>query len=313
MISRNTLLFFCCISTALIAENGYTISAQAITFRGNPSPQQIADAQNEFAAKASDDRLPELIANRISEEALLCICKAFPDIQHFSLLFSPDINDLAVLGQLPELRFLRLAGLPAVRDWNIPGELSELNSLELQHLPVESLEFLAFQSRLQKLTVNLPALTDFSAIAALVNLKSLSITTGQFDNLKFLQPLKNLQFLDLSCFAVDDFTPLSHLDQLQILRLSFQSQSTQTIQLNFLNSLTGLHQLQLKNMTLSGVEHLASLKKMVYLNLESCQGLISLEPLKNLPELRTLRLPGNTFSPEQLNVLRRGISIHFAP
>lgn len=280
-----------CAKFYLLAENSYKIEFMRISFKGNPSKQQIQDAKKEFSEQFTLNYVPELILQYTSQESLQTFCREFPEIKKLSLLFCSEIDDLQPLLTLTDLRNLSLIGLVKIKELSVISEINSLQSLELRSLPLTDGNSLTKLNKLQKLSINIPDLDDYSFLQELSSLTSLSISGRKLTNLQKIKKLKYLQFLEINFTTSDSLDAYFDLQNLVAFR--------------------NLRQLRLFNCILDNTRYLSRLKKLSYLDLSSCEGLESLTALRVLPELRTVRLPANTFSPEELKNIRKGINIFF--
>lgn len=303
------LLFFPFSFLSLYGQSGYTLNPEGISFQGLLFADKLNAARREFAAQGDNAVLRSVTARALNQEGLSLLCESFPELASLELLYSPDISDLGYLRSSGGLLELKLQGLEQIKDLQTLPELPALQKLQLTYLPLQSLQGLSRMTRLNELDLELPALTDFDSLAEIKRLEILKIKAEDLGDLKFLQSQRRLLRLELSSADFNNIEALQKLTRLRILRLANTAESKKNLSLKFLNDCRNISHLQLSNFFLQDAESLQALTGLAYLDLSGCQGLESLEPLRNLPLLRTVKLPQGNFKPEDLGALRKGVNI----
>jgi Leucine-rich repeat (LRR) protein len=305
------LTFLLFASSALYGQSGYSISPAGINFQGMLFADKLKAARAEFDAQDNAAPLRSISARGLDQEGLRLLCESVPELERLELLYSPDISDLSVLRALPGLLELRLQGLEQISDLNTLPELPALRTLLMSCLPMQEVRGFDKLPRLTELELQLPGLTDFRGLSEIKRLETLKIKAEDLGDLSFLQELNRLLWLELAAADFSNIEALQQLNRLRILRISNAAASQKNLNLQFLRGCRNISQLQLRNLFLQETEALRALSKLVYLDLGSCQGLESLEMLRNMPMLRTVRLPRADFKPEDFEALRKGVNIYF--
>ena len=229
---------------------------------------------------ANLEQMENLLSLNLTENSQISDLTPLAGLSKLESLTLPSpsaISDLSPLSGLTNLRVLDMAGewneatpVTEVKDFSPLAGLTNLTELKLT---VTSLEDLSFVSDLSKLTVlglyGSVTAKDLTALSGLENLRELKIHT---DGLASFQGLENLTQLESADFFGDnavytDVDPLKNLSKLRYLRLPMHNPD--------------------QMMVFNG-DGLAGLTSLQELDME--RGIESLEPLRNLTNLRVLSM-----------------------
>jgi hypothetical protein len=238
-------------------------------------------------------------------------CENLQDIE----ISDSSLKDLSALKDLKKLTRLELTGLPWMSDISSLAALRTLERLELTSVPVKDLSPLA---RLPKLSF-----LDLTACHALENLDSLepcpSVSTfflfscPRLSDLGGLRNLRNVQRVDIhDCGGLRDLSVLGEMDRLRVLRIrrmpaienfaflkNAEKRALRELWLHAADKeyLEAVGKLGLElEVQIFDLDKDTSLSPFVYRTRLSLYSPESLQPLKGLPKLTSLRIEAPTYS-----------------
>jgi hypothetical protein len=167
---------------------------------------------------------------------------------------------------------------------------------------VTDISGLAWFTDLRELSLHGTSVTDLSPLDDLTNLRTLSLHASKVTDLSPLARLTNLDMLNVGGTAVTDLSPLARLTSLRQLALF----GTKVTDISPLTGLKNLEYLSLDGTDIRDIRPLAMLTKLKGLTMANTP-VTDISPLLTLKSLLRLKLPKETLTVAQAEVLQRAL------
>ena len=290
LVLRSPLLLAVIIGGILLLQAGALIINRPVEFHNDPLEAVVREAIQRPVGEIYHRHLRTMKVLDASNRRLTQLdgIELMPNLAELDLSGN-RLSDISALAGLAKLAKLNLRS-NNVRDISPIAGLSALKYLNLyDNRNIDNIHPVEGLVNLKTLILaNVPVGDQVEALSGLSRLEKLNLRNAGMDDISFLSDLKDLEYLNLyGNQGILSLAPLGELGELETLILAHVPTGGD---LGFLDNMTRLRYLNLRNSGVTSLAGLAHLTRLEYLNLHSNLGIATIQSLAALSRLETLIL-----------------------